>query len=261
MRSMVQALSKELEFGYKDKPLFGFLSWDHIIVDELHSLLRITDKLLELLIADLQRSGTFEQLPAAFSQLGIQFSFYVSKEGVLSWTSLTGVHKKRMLAQLPVASFFPDDPERGSRVEQLWRNFFALYEIYSSSDYSYQGVRYTPDVFSQKARQWLQEFTAPSTGDPDEPSYRPGMYADAAVTPYMHAVIAHVPVMMAFLEQYNFSLQLFSCHSLEKKNHSQTSDVFRCTLKGGCKSSVYRSLLERELVLFFCYHNCQKDSC
>jgi hypothetical protein len=67
--------------------------------------------------------------------------------------------------------------------------------------------------------------------------------------------------MMTRLQRYGFSLQLFSCHSLEKNNHRQTSDVFRCTLKGGRNFSMHQDLLKRELVLFFAFHDCNTDGC
>ena len=205
--------------------------------------------------------GTAEKLPDAFSSLGIQFHYYLDKQGTLSWTSLSGVGKKKMLSALPIASLFPNDPSRGLRVQALWRSFYELYEIYSSANYSFQGKVYSPAEYSQKAASWLLEFTAPSTGDPDQPNYKRGMYSDSSVTPYIHGVVVHMPQMMVRLQQYGFSLQLFSCHSLEKKNHSQTSDVFRCTLKSGCSSSVHRDLLKRELVLFFAFHDCNTEGC
>jgi len=125
---------------------------------------------LELLIEELQQIGTSEKLPDAFSSLGIQFHYYLDKQGTLSWTSLSGVGKRKMLCGLAIASLFPEDPSRGLRVQALWRSFYELYEIYSSIDYSFQGKTYSPAEYSQKATSWLVEFTAPSTGDPDQPT-------------------------------------------------------------------------------------------
>jgi len=276
-RTTQDALAGVKDLGYKDKPLFGFIKWENIILDELHSMLRVTDKLLELLIEELQQIGTLlvvslscadadfpgthELLPAAFSSIGVLFNFYVSKDGILSWTSLSGVSKKKMLEKLPVASFFPEDPSRGARVQAVWKGFLELYGIYSNIEYCYQNKTYSPSEFAEKAKAWIQELTAPSSGDPDMDSYQRGMYSDSAVTPYMHAVVQHIPQMMTRLLGFGFTLQLFSCHSLEKKNHSQTCDVFRCSLKGGCHSTEYVALLERELVLFLRYHNCEDEKC
>jgi hypothetical protein len=160
-----------------------------------------------------------------------------------------------------VASLYVDDAERGSRVEELWRAYLELYQVYSSPTYTSQGVKHSPHEFAFKAQQWLRNFTAPASGDPDQATYRKGMYSDTSVTPYIHGMVAHLPNMMIQLAMHDFTLSLFSCHSLEKKNHSQSSDVFQTTLRGGCEHSVYRSLLERELVLFFFHHDCIQDSC
>jgi len=91
---------------------FDFISWDHVILDELHSLLRVTDKLLELLIEELQQIGTSEKLTDAFSSLGIQFHYYLDKQGTLSWTSLSGVGKRKMLCgpAYPSLLCFPKIP-------------------------------------------------------------------------------------------------------------------------------------------------------
>jgi hypothetical protein len=202
--------------------------------------------------------GVHEKLADAFKRLNISFTFYVSKEGAISWTSLNGTQKKKALAELDVISLFPS-ASRGAAVQAIWRGFYRLYQIYSSPTYTSDGVKYSPAQFGAEAAQWVKALTAPAHGDPDQADYRPGMYADASVTPYMHAVIVHVPQQMAYLQQFQFSLSMFSCHSLEKKNHSQTCDVFRCTLKGGCSSNALLDVCKRELVHFIRYHECDKE--
>lgn len=58
--------------GYIRPPLLHFLRWQNIVIDELHSLLRISDKLMELLIEELQHDGKVA--------LTISFLFMASQE-------------------------------------------------------------------------------------------------------------------------------------------------------------------------------------
>ena len=61
--------------------------------------------------------------------LNIHFEFYHtnSSRNNWSWTSLMGPDKKKMLQYFPVSEFISGI--RGIAIENLWREFYQLYEI------------------------------------------------------------------------------------------------------------------------------------
>jgi hypothetical protein len=112
---------------------------DHVILDELHLLLRITDVLtrnlvFEMVRLDLQErqrgsSGSITHLEAFVTtvrECGISFNVWEKREadrkptGRYEWTSLMGRDKKKLLATLPskLSQILPADIV--DTVVQLW---------------------------------------------------------------------------------------------------------------------------------------------
>ena len=67
------------------------------------------------------------------------------------------------------------------------------------------------DSFKEKLQDWMKLFLS--------------LYQTRHVTPYMHALVQHVPELMAILGNLN----MFNQQGLEKLNQNQTQDFFRST--------------------------------
>ena len=98
---------------------------DHIVLDELHLMLRITDILLENLIEDamqwddkvsststkrrsIEKSLHVKELVKLINQCGVSFSIWEKRNadgkgsGTWDWTSLMGDDRKKLLRELPM---------------------------------------------------------------------------------------------------------------------------------------------------------------
>ena len=99
------------KIGVKNPPLLN-IELDHVLLDELHLLLRITDVLLRniiMMMVKFDRNGPstnhLQSLVKAVRECGISFSVWETKEenatsgkvGGYDWTSLMGRDKRRLL--------------------------------------------------------------------------------------------------------------------------------------------------------------------
>jgi len=127
------------EYGCKHLPLLN-IEIDHIIPDELHLLLRITDVLLKNLIRtavahDKKTMGTRWKLKKGsmtnsvilcIRRCGIPFNIWEkddedAKKGSYAFTSLVGYRKKNLLKFFPSKIPQCQPPARASEVQQLWK--------------------------------------------------------------------------------------------------------------------------------------------
>jgi hypothetical protein len=123
------------DFGVCAQPLVS-VEPEHIIIDELHLLLRICDKLLRNLILDTktlddkkvahgEKSDFLGQLTEKIRVCGI--SFYIwTKKGTrceLDWSSLTGSDYKKLLENLPTKLCFLIHPDTHDHTVIIWSSF------------------------------------------------------------------------------------------------------------------------------------------
>ena len=119
-------------FGVKHIPLLN-IELHHVVPDELHLLLRITDVLecnviKQVLEQDIKaRSDQCKQaLLRSIRKCGVSFRIWESKEagkrgcGNFDWTSLTGSEKKILLRKLPTyfSQFLPK--EHVDSTKKIW---------------------------------------------------------------------------------------------------------------------------------------------
>lgn len=116
-----------VRLGSQHPPLLA-IDPDHIVLDELHLLLRILDVLIRNLILEMvcldieknQRAGGsgshLERLVNTIRDCWISFSAWEKDAdrkptGVYNWTSLTGADKKKLLSTLPekLSGILPSD--------------------------------------------------------------------------------------------------------------------------------------------------------
>ena len=125
----MEALKTGNEPGQIHPPLLD-LSLHNIIPDELHLLLRITDRLIENLINaaiqhDSPRSRPLEgdmikELLKHIRSCGMPFNIY-EKARKYEFTSLTGTDRKTLLMQLPDKLDNCQPVAIASKVKQLWK--------------------------------------------------------------------------------------------------------------------------------------------
>ena len=227
--------------GHIKEPLFYMIPLQNWVCDELHILLRITDRLWELMLSDLRRETTNEEvwkekILLEMRRLKISFQFWNERNSNnLSYTSLMGPEKLKILKEFNLTAIF-QSTERAMQTQELWNQFNELYLLM-------QKKQTTGEIFRHKAQTWLNAFLAPSKGHPNRGNFVRGMYRIQDITPYIHVLVNHVA---EFIEiHHEFGLAAFSCSAVEKKNHMQVCLYFRNTLKdGGHENSRKSAILE-----------------
>ena len=132
-------LKGDEEFSSANKPLLN-LELDHIIPDELHLMLRVTDRLIKALMHTAQSYDKHQhrlqcirhaykvingplmtKLIAAIRQCGVSFKVFEDEEsGKVEWTSLLGPDKLKFLKQLPAKLADCQPPEMVPSIQKLW---------------------------------------------------------------------------------------------------------------------------------------------
>ena len=133
------------DFSNIHKPLLN-LDLDHIIPDELHLMLRVTDRLITALI---QTAKSYDQhqhrlerirraykvldgeriknLIAAIRECGVYFNIYEDDEsGKVEWPSLLGPDKLKLLKNLPDKLVGCQPPEMVPLTQNLWKVWCIL---------------------------------------------------------------------------------------------------------------------------------------
>jgi len=106
--------------------------------------------------------------------------------------------------------------------------------------------------FKQAAKSWVNALTAPSTGDHASSSFKRGMYP-GCVTPYIHALVYHVPEMLKRCREMGIPLRWLSAEPVEGKNHIHVRRFFASTHRDGGwpGDSAEVELMEIERRLFY----------
>ncbi|GBC37712.2 hypothetical protein GLOIN_2v1775051 [Rhizophagus irregularis DAOM 181602=DAOM 197198] len=155
--------------GHIKKPLFYMIPLQNWVCDELHVFLRITDRLWELILSDLRRKTTNEEIwkekiLLEMQRLKITFQFWREKNSNnLSYTSLMGPDKLKILKEFNLIAIF-QSIERAIQIQELWNQFNELYILM-------QNMQTTGETFRYKAQTWLNAFLAPSKGHPNRSNF------------------------------------------------------------------------------------------
>lgn len=143
--------------------------------------------------------------------LKIPFNWFICKESKkLKWRDLTGPEKLVLFRNIKIRNVLPTF-EDGDKIQCLWDTFLNISEILSSSNKNEINV----EEFSRQTKSWLELFLT--------------LYHTKHVTPYMHALVWHVP---EFLNLYG-TICPFTQQGLEKLNDKTTKDFFRATSQRG----------------------------
>ena len=242
------------KFSVINQPLFN-IELDHVILDELHLMMRVTDRLTENIISEVmerdsqadiskargEKKGVYlDTLVNTIKGIGISFSIWEKKNadgkgsGSYDWTSLIGSDKKKLMELLPAQLEEKDIlfPETKDTVIQLWSDFHDLYK--TISDYNTNAEQYL-DV-SQRGKNFINLFC--SLAD------KRIKYGKDRVTPYMHTLPYHVPLII-----HRFStMKQFTGQGVEKNNDDAKRIFFQKSNKWDAARDVL--LLEsRQLAL------------
>jgi len=219
----IKAKCKETEnYGCIHEPLLN-IPLTNVILDELHLLLRITDKLLQNVIDEVlerdavedfqktrgqQKGLHLSKLIKSINDLGISFSIWNrrnadgSESPIKEFTSLLGSQKKKLLKKFP--SKFDEflNTETLSTVKQIWIDFGLLYDKLSDFNLTQAAAN---DLFHE-GKAWIELFCSLR-------GKRSG-YTRPRVTPYMHTIPYHIP---HFIQNHG-CLKKFTGQGVEKNN-------------------------------------------
>ncbi|PKY35367.1 hypothetical protein RhiirB3_456076, partial [Rhizophagus irregularis] len=115
--------------GHVKEPLFHMIPLKNWVCDELHVFLRITDRLWELMLSDLQRETRDEEIwkikiLSEMQRLKISFYFWREKtNNNLSYTLLMGPDKLKILKEFDLSAVF-QSKTRAEQIRALWNQFY-----------------------------------------------------------------------------------------------------------------------------------------
>jgi hypothetical protein len=226
-----QCKCNKSNFGCINPPLIN-ISLDHVVADELHLLLRVTDRLLQNVIDEIlekdsiddfnkpkghPKGANLNKFVKDVNELGVTFSVWYKKNGdgsssnILDYTSLVGAQKKLLLKKLP--SKLPNylNSNTAATVVKIWEDFKQYYDFISDPNL-------TSDMSNtafEKAKQWLELFCSIKKD-------RTG-YENQRVTPYMHIMCYHVPLFI----QNHGCFKKFTGQGVEKNNDDAKRILFQ----------------------------------
>lgn len=233
-------------YGCEHEPLLN-IELDHVVVDELHLMLRVTDILLENVIDSAldydqqleidrargqDRGVQLKKTVEHIKGLGISFNVWQEKNadgkesGKYKWTSLTGNDKKKLLREFPKHENTLDlfqNKEHGQTVIDIWNKFNDIYTIINSWTPEQQ-----PSEFHATAVAWVKLFVSLNG--------KMKGYERSRVTPYMHILVAHVPHFFKLFK----SVKIFTGQGVEKNNDNARSVVLRKSNKWDSAGDILR---------------------
>ena len=227
--------------GYIDKPLLDFIEFKNTMIDPLHLLLRITDKLFEKLLShfeklenkslDLTKRPFLKRLNDLIeTECGITSPFYLSKsQEHVKFRSLNQNERIKILKALEKKNLVKRFPELKDDDKILILNFVInkFYELftYAKNDYNEIIRIYDRDLFKARLNEWHRIYLKMNDAE--------------KITPYIHSFINHVPDVIEKHKNLNF----FSTQALEKLNSVTKTNFFRSTNKK--RNSFLKQLLEK----------------
>ena len=170
-----------------------------------------------------------ENLVSTIRSCGVSFQVWQKsnadgKPGKYECTSLLGNDKKKLLKFLPNKLRMAIQEDSADIVIKIWQDFNELYQIITQVNPTTQDIQ---DYFV-RAKNWVQLFLSLA-------GKRKG-YDRARVTPYMHAMVYHIP---KFLTNYQ-TVKVFTGQGVERNNDVARSTVLRKSNKWDATSDVLR---------------------
>lgn len=181
----------------------------------------------------------------------------------VGWSTLRGPAKYALIANAPVfiARLLP--PTRAAVVSSLWTEFKSIYDLanerrtLTATEIADVEVRlrtrktefnpFSASSVQRRAAGWVQRyFSVP--GDMRVAGAQEGLYANATMTPYLHALAAHLGDHLRYAASVGVPLTNLSTEPVEKKNHDHVKFYFSHTTMGGGKNhtAAILTLMQKE---------------
>ncbi|CAB3978408.1 Hypothetical predicted protein [Paramuricea clavata] len=208
-------------FSCAFKPLVN-IPLCNVVLDELHLMLRVTDKLTKNLVinaVEMDRKANLNKRPMDRSNqnldaliktvqsCGVSFDVWEKVEeggrgGLYDFTSLMGSDKRLLLKELPskLSSILPDSTS--GTIVRLWQEFNEICQLLGVVSPTEEQIT----NYFDKAVNWVKLFLSLNGKNLG--------YEPARITPYMHAMVYHVPRFM----QMHHGVKKFTGHGVEKLN-------------------------------------------
>ena len=245
LKDIIKCLESEDCFSCKNKPLLD-IEVDHVVPDELHLLLRVTDRLLQNVIDEVRERDSIDSwnkskgqpkdkqlnnLVKGINDCGIPFKIWYKKNTdgsaskIVDFTSLVGSQKKKLLNKLPTILHKYLYPDTCPTVCKIWTSFEEYYNTISDFNLTNDCAI---NIFD-KGKAWIKLFCSLK-------DLRPG-YTRARVTPYMHLMVYHVPY---FVQNYGCFKQ-FTGQGVEKNNDDAKRVMFHKSNKWDAATDILRT--------------------
>lgn len=248
-RSHQESKENQNSFGYINQPMFKFIKFEEIVVDNLHLLLRITDVIFEKLITFIEHLDSknrdsiyFKRLTDFLIGLKITSPFYISKKGTTKMRNLNQNERLIFLEAIRKKNFKEIFYEKANdkkliMIDQVFLKFNELFH-FSKNDFSENNItfQYNENYFKTKLNEWLGFFIQLMNYDDKKRKKKDIEY----ITPYIHIMVQHLP---EFISTYK-NLNLFSTQALEKSHNSTKINLMRQTNKK--TNEFIKQLLEKE---------------
>lgn len=231
-----QILQKKVEnkkqdtCGYDKHPVSDAFPFDHVIPDLLHAFLRISQKLMELLLqkiehldgkfdADLNKNFVLKRLIDFLENVCKFKKPYKIKDGRIELKEFYGSQYEIIFSNIKLDTILPHEPEEVKdyciKMQNILTGFYSIYchlkypvpkekkmrkQEINRLDYIEEEEILTSELLKNKTHEWFKLFRSYYHGD--------------VVTPYIHIFVSH---FHEFLEMHG-DLNLFNQEGLEKLN-------------------------------------------
>ena len=209
-------IGKKDHYGYKYPSLLSKIPFTHVIIDTLHLKMRVTDKLINLLVRELasidhlkdgeifsSRHTNLTLWHQFLARIGIETAVRPFNEDISACVTrnFTGDELMRILEN---SSFIKDFPNitKCALKDDLWKSFHSIVSGLAEA---------TPANVESATSIWHTKFLA--------------CYTHRHETPYIHCFAKHLHQFCSRVGD----ITLFGQQGLEKSNDFLTSEVFRAT--------------------------------
>ena len=232
------------QFNVSRRLLFPTIPLSHVVIDNLHMFLRVSDVLLNQLLDRLKAEDAIDKA-RKFSNWDISkhkylkayedfvaslyisnYQFYLGKNShVLKVRSLTGPEKLKLANDINLQSLLPGvAAEECAQIQDLWDDLLGLNTLFSKQpqDISEDDI----SRYEARSKHWVEKLV--------------NVYHRRYVTPYIHAMAAHVGQFM----RLHGSILPFTQQGMEKLNDNITKIYFQSTRHKG--TTALTQVLEKQ---------------
>ena len=220
MKACRESKTKSRKYGCVNEPLFPFIPIENVVADSLHLFLRVTDRLLRLLVCQCRFQDGIQQtkvitsknkhmseLQKLLESNGIFFQWKSDEHGNLQFPDLRGPEKQKLYKIINIKKLLPKFKQATS-VQLLWNNFLEITETLRKED-KFNAAEIT--TLKLKIKKWIERFLK--------------VYRVHDTTPYMHILTHHVGEMV----EAHGNLAQFCQQGLERINDIISKMYFRST--------------------------------